>query len=56
MSEKDIETVVLDEALVQEIIKDERHDAKRDRQSGGRVIRLHPGLRKPADRTDEADS
>jgi len=56
MSEKEIETVVLDEALVQEIIKDQEQDRDdaRDRAAGGRIIRLDPALKKPAAPKDEA--
>lgn len=57
MSEKDTETVVLDEALLREIMQDGKPDADGQQQVSGRLIRLDPTLKPPAsDDDDEADS
>ncbi len=54
MSEQEIETVVLDEALVQEIIRDKDRDGAGEQPAGGRIIRLDPALKRPAAADDEA--
>lgn len=57
MSEKDTETVVLDEALLREIMQDGKPDADGQQQVSGRLIRLDPTLKPPApDDDDEADN
>ncbi len=47
MSEKETETVVLDEALLREIKQDGEPDDERDEKAAGRVIRLDKRLKKP---------
>lgn len=57
MSEKDTETVVLDEALLREIMQDGKPDADGKQQISSRLIRLDPTLKKPAaDDDDETES
>ncbi|GEM_PF-2858741 len=57
MSEKDTETVVLDEALLREIMQDGKPDADGKQQVSSRLIRLDPTLKKPAaDDDDETES
>jgi hypothetical protein len=52
MSEKDTETVVLDEALLREIMQDGVPEEERDAAAAGRVIRLDKGLKKPGPADD----
>lgn len=57
MSEKDTETVVLDEALLREIMQDGEPDAEGKEKAAGRVIRVDERLKKPGPADDgEADS
>ena len=53
MSEKETETVVLDEALLREIEQDGKPDAEGDDKAAGRVIRLDERLTKPGSSDDD---
>lgn len=52
MSEKETETVVLDEALLREIEQDGKPDAEGDEKTAGRVIRVDERLKKPGSPDD----
>ncbi|MGD8976978.1 MAG: hypothetical protein PVG91_05180 [Gammaproteobacteria bacterium] len=53
MSEKETETVVLDEALLREIKQDGKPGDKGDEKAAGRVIRLDERLKKPGTPDDD---